>query len=123
VADVDPGERGSVTIAERALTSIARHVTLQVPGVAPAEQASGTVERTLGRGFPRVDWHRTGRRASVDLEIALTWPASATQVTSAVQAAVASELERQAGQTVDRVSVRVRDVVRPPAARPVARVR
>lgn len=122
MADEDAGSRGGLTIADRALTAIARHVTLQVPGVAP-EEHSGAVERTLGRGLPRVSWHRAGHRAAVDVEIALTWPASSAQVTSAVQEAVARELERQAGQDLQRVSVRVRDVVRPAAARPVARVR
>ena len=122
MADEDAGGRGSLTIADRALTAIARHVTLEVAGVAPEDQA-GAVERTIGRGLPRVSWHRAGNRAAVDVEIALTWPASAIHVASAVQDAVARELERQAGQRVERVSVRVRDVVRPAAARPVARVR
>lgn len=122
MADEDAAARGSLTIADRALTAITRQVALQVPGVASEEHA-GAVERTLGRGFPRVSWHRVGDHAAVGVEIALVWPASATHVTTAVQEAVAAELERQAGQKVGRVDVRVRDVVRPAAARPVARVR
>ncbi|GCD19597.1 hypothetical protein CTKZ_11590 [Cellulomonas algicola] len=122
MAEPDVGARGSLTISDRALTAITRQVALEVPGVASEEHA-GTVERTLGRGFPRVSWHRTGDHASVDVEIALVWPSSAAHVTGAVQDAVARELERQAGQKVGRVDVRVRDVVRASAARPVARVR
>ncbi|MDC7123123.1 Asp23/Gls24 family envelope stress response protein [Cellulomonas fimi] len=122
MADVDVDARGSTTIADRALTAITRQVALQVPGVASEEHA-GTVERTLGRGLPRVSWHRAGDHAAVEVDIALEWPASAAVVTTAVQEAVAHELARQAGQKVGRVDVRVRDVVRGVAARPVARVR
>ncbi|MBO9553229.1 Asp23/Gls24 family envelope stress response protein [Cellulomonas sp.] len=122
VPDDAAAGRGSLTIADRALTAITRQVAQEVPGVASQEHA-GTVERTLGRGFPRVFWRRAGDHASVGVEIALLWPASAAHVTTAVQDAVARELERQAGQQVGRVDVRVRDVVRPAAARPVARVR
>ncbi|QHT54738.1 Asp23/Gls24 family envelope stress response protein [Cellulomonas sp. H30R-01] len=122
MAEPDAGARGSLTIADRALTAITRQVALEVPGVASEEHA-GAVERTLGRGFPRVFWHRAGDHAAVEVEIALEWPASAARVTTAVQDAVARELARQAGQKVGRVDVRVRDVVRNAAARPRARVR
>jgi uncharacterized alkaline shock family protein YloU len=116
--------RGTLTIADRALTRIARQVTLDVPGVAPEEESVGSVERTLGRGYPRVRWQRAGTRARVEVEIAITWPASAAQVTARVQSALSQELERLAGQDVAHVSVAVREVVRAAAsARPVARVR
>ena len=116
-------ERGTLTIADRALTRIARQVTLEVPGVAP-EETAGTIERRLGRSYPRVQWQRAGTHARVAVEVAITWPASAASVTVGVQEAVRRELERQAGQEVDHVSVAVREVVRAPsAARPVSRVR
>ncbi|MET0788806.1 MAG: Asp23/Gls24 family envelope stress response protein [Cellulomonas sp.] len=115
--------RGTLTIADRALTRIARQVTLEVPGVAP-EESAGAIERRLGRGYPRVQWQRAGNRARVQVEVAITWPASAAHVTVGVQEAVRRELERQAGQDVDHVSVAVREVVQAPAtARPTARVR
>jgi uncharacterized alkaline shock family protein YloU len=114
--------RGTLTVADRALTRIARQVTLGVPGVAPEEYA-GTVERTLGRGYPRVQLQRTGSRARVTVEVALTWPASSAQVAGAVQEAVRRELERQAAQDVLQVSVAVREVVRAAAAQRSARVR
>ncbi len=113
--------RGTLTIADRALTRITRQVALDVPGVAPED--AGTVERTLGRGYPRVHWQRAGDRARVEVEVAITWPASATTVTRAVQEAVRRELGRLADQDVLAVSVAVRDVVRPTAAPPRARVR
>jgi uncharacterized alkaline shock family protein YloU len=116
--------RGTLTIADRALTRIARQVTLDVPGVAPEEESVGSVERTLGRGYPRVRWQRAGTRARVEVEIAITWPASAAQVTTGVQDALRFELERLAGQDLAHVSVAVREVVRPGgSARPAARVR
>jgi len=115
--------RGTLTIADRALTRIARQVTLDVPGVAPEQESVGSVERTLGRGYPRVRWQRAGTKARVEVEVAITWPASAAQVTARVQAALRQELERLAGQDVDHVSVAVREVVRAASARPVARVR
>ena len=116
--------RGTLTIADRALTRIARQVTLDVPGVAPEEESVGTVSRTLGRGYPRVRWQRAGTKARVEVEVAITWPASAAQVTTGVQAALRQELARQAGQELAHVSVAVREVVRAAAsARPVARVR
>lgn len=115
--------RGTLTIADRALTRIARQVTLEVPGVAP-EDSAGTIERRLGRSYPRVQWQRAGTRARVQVEVAITWPASAASVTLGVQEAVRRELERQAGQDVAHVSVAVREVVRAAtAARPAARVR
>ena len=117
-------DRGTLTIADRALTRIARQVTLEVPGVAPEEESVGSVERTLGRGYPRVRWQRAGSKARVEVEVAILWPASAARVSTGVQAALRRELERQAGQDVAHVSVAVREVVRPAAStRPVARVR
>ena len=116
--------RGTLTIADRALTRIARQVTLEVPGVAAEEASVGTVERTLGRGYPRVRWQRAGTKARVEVEVAITWPASAAAGHHGVQAALRQELERLAGQDVAHVSVAVREVVRAAvAARPVARVR
>ena len=115
--------RGTLTIADRALTRIARQVTLEVPGVAPEEESVGAVERTLGRGYPRVQWERAGNRARVQVEVAITWPASAAAVTSQVQEAVRRELERLAAQDVAHVSVAVREVVRAASSRPGARVR
>lgn len=115
-------DRGTLTIADRALTRIARQVTLDVPGVAPEEYA-GAIERRLGRGYPRVQWERAGNRARVQVEVAITWPASAAVVTSRVQEAVRRELERLADQDVAYVAVAVREVVRAGSARPVARVR
>ncbi|WP_456825694.1 Asp23/Gls24 family envelope stress response protein [Cellulomonas sp. P5_E12] len=115
--------RGTLTIADRALTRIARQVTLEVPGVAP-EESAGTIERRLGRGYPRVHWQRAGTHARVEVEVAIAWPASAARVTTEVQEAVRRELERQAGQDVTYVGVAVREVVRATAdSRPVARVR
>jgi uncharacterized alkaline shock family protein YloU len=111
---------GSLTIAERALTRITRQVTLDVPGVAP--DTTGAMERTLGRGYPRVQWQRAGNRARVEVEVAILWPVSAAHVAATIQAAVRRELERIAGQDVAAVSVAVREVVRPPEAA-VARVR
>lgn len=116
--------RGTLTIADRALTRIARQVTLEVPGVAAEEESVGTVERTLGRGYPRVRWQRAGTRSRVEVEVAIIWPASAAQVTTEVQDTLRRELDRLAGQELAHVSVAVREVVRPTAsARPVARVR
>lgn len=115
-------DRGTLTIADRALTRIARQVTLEVPGVAPEEHA-GAIERRLGRGYPRVQWERAGNRARVQVEVAITWPASAAAVTSRVQEAVRRELQRLADQDVAYVGVAVREVVRAGSARPVARVR
>jgi uncharacterized alkaline shock family protein YloU len=114
--------RGTLTIADRALNRIARQVTLDVPGVAP-EDTGGSVERSLGRGYPRVHWQRAGNRGRVEVEVAITWPASAADVTAQVQEALRRELHRLAGQDLDHVSVAVREVVRASVARPVARVR
>lgn len=114
-------DRGSLSIADRALTRITRQVTLDVPGVAAAD-SGGTVERTLGRGYPRVHWQRAGNRARVEIEVAILWPVSAAHVAATIQSTVRRELERIAGQDVAAVTVAVRDVVRPHEG-PVARVR
>jgi hypothetical protein len=110
--DTEPGRRGSLTIADRALTRTAEQVARGVPGVAPDE-----------RGYPKVSWQRAGTRSRVDLELAITWPASAAGVAAQVQSTVGRELTRIAGQDVDSVTVAVSDVVRPPRAAAAPRVR
>ena len=117
--------RGTLTIADRALTRIARQVTLEVPGVAAEEASAGTVERTLGRGYPRVQL-AAGRDPGARRGRGRDHLAGLGRARSprACRRRCASELERLAGQDVDHVSVAVREVVRASAAaRPVARVR
>lgn len=114
-AEHDPGARGSLEIADRALTMLVRRATLDVPGVASSD-ASGSVERALGRGYPRISVQRAGQHVRVGVDLAVIWPGPAGKVASDVQNAVAHGLTQLAGLVVDGVDVTVRTVQRASSA-------
>lgn len=121
MASQDLAQRGSVHVADQAVERIVRAAVLQVDGVTPAGETAGTVGTALGRTYPRVACRTAGDRVRAAAEIAITWPASATQVAREVQAAVTDHLERLAGLRVDAVEVVIAQVVL--AAQPGRRVR
>lgn len=108
-AENDVGARGRLEIADRAVTTLVRRATLDVPGVAPSD-ASGSVERALGRGYPRISVHRAGQHVRVGVDLAVVWPGPAGKVAGDVQNAIAHGLTQLAGLVVDGVDVTVRTV-------------
>lgn len=104
-----PEARGSLEIADRAVATIVRRSIVDVPGVAPPD-ASGSVERVVGRGYPRVSVQRAGQHVRVGVDLAVLWPAPSGKVAGDVQNAVARGLADYAGLVVDGVDVTVRTV-------------
>lgn len=108
----DPGERGTLVIKDRAVQRIAEAAALQVPGVVPAAQSTGSIGAALGRAYPRVDCDVAGGRVRAEVEIVGLWPVPATQLGAQVRAAVTEQLEQLAGLRVDAVDVTIAKVVR-----------
>lgn len=108
----DPGRRGRLHVADRALQRIAVRAAEGVDGVVPA--AVGRVAGLLGSGLPAIELERAGRHVRVQVDVAIRWPAPAPRVTAQVRDAVSAQVGRTAGLVVDAVSVTVRDVVRAP---------
>jgi uncharacterized alkaline shock family protein YloU len=108
----DPGERGSLTIQDRAVRRIAEAATLSVPGVAPAEQSTHKLNTALGRSYPRVDCDVAGGRVRAEVEVVGRWPVSAPHLGDQVREAVTDQLQRLAGLRVDAVDVSIATIVR-----------
>ncbi len=122
VADpVDPGERGSLIIKDRAVQRIAEAAALGVPGVVPARQSTNSLNAALGRAYPRVGCDVAGGRVRAEVEIVGLWPTSAPQLGAQVRQAVTDQLQLLAGLRVDAVDVTIAKVVRV-AATPHRRV-
>lgn len=115
----DSAERGSTSIADRAVTRIAGHAVTQVEGAGAAPRRLLGVP--LGGDRPdreasvtaRVD----GSTVTIDATIAVGWPASVRAVTDRLRTHVRGEVARLTGMSVAHIDV---DVVsmRRSAARP-----
>ncbi|MGX6607463.1 Asp23/Gls24 family envelope stress response protein [Micromonosporaceae bacterium Da 78-11] len=109
---IDPSERGSLTIKDRAVQRIAEAAALGVPGVVPAAHSTNAVNTALGRAYPRVDCDVAGGRVRADVEIVGLWPTSAPQLGAQVRQAVTDQLQALAGLRVDAVDVTIAKIVR-----------
>jgi uncharacterized alkaline shock family protein YloU len=106
----EPGDRGRLVVADRAVTRIAEAAAF-VPGTA---RRSGVVGSVLGRNYPDVSCTVAGRRARVGVEVAGVWPHPAPEIAARVRDAVRTALQEFAGLTVDDVSVVVADYLPEP---------
>jgi uncharacterized alkaline shock family protein YloU len=122
VGIVDPGERGTLIIKDRAVQRIAEAAALSVAGVVPAAQSTNSLNAALGRAYPRVDCEVAGGRVRADVAIVALWPASAPHLGAEVRQTVTDQLQTLAGLRVDAVDVTIANVVRV-AAPPRRRVR
>src|SRR4051794_14458373 len=104
----EPAQRGRLDIAERAVERIATQVASQVSGVA---DVGSTLERAVGRQYPKASAQVAGDRATLDLEIAVAWPAPLAGVTGTVREQVRSRLYELAGLHLDAVNVVAAKVV------------
>lgn len=109
---IEAGQRGHLTVADKAIAKIARAAVLTAYGVAPANATSGVVSGALARDLPRIDVARAGSQVDVDVQIASLWPHSAAGVADAVSTAVSSQLASLAALSTGAVSVAVTKVVR-----------
>lgn len=98
-----------VTITERAVQRIATAACHAVPGTVAT---GGTFEKVAARNLPRIDVRVEQDRkiASIDMQIAVSWPAPVTSVAEKVRGAVASWVSAMTGLRVTRVNVTVNGI-------------
>jgi uncharacterized alkaline shock family protein YloU len=115
----DPADRGSVTIADRAVERIAGHAMTQVEGASAAPRRLLGV--SLGGDQPdkeaSVNARVDGATVTVDATVAVGYPNSVRAVTARLRTHVRAEVARLTGMHVAHIDV---DVVsmRAPAAQP-----
>lgn len=97
-------DRGSLRIADKVVERIARQSALENGRVVAV---GGRLEQVVGNRYPRVSANVAGDRVRVDLEIAITWPAPADDVSREVRTAVSERVGELTGMQVDAVDVRV----------------
>ena len=106
--DGEAGDRGSLSVHDRAVTRVAEFAAAEVEGVVRRSSGFG---RVMGRGLPRVESNVSGGHVRLRVAIASAWPRSVAAVTAAVRARVTDQVEMSTGLAVDRVDVVVDDVV------------
>jgi uncharacterized alkaline shock family protein YloU len=113
-------ELGRITVADRVVTKIAAQAAVENP------DAGAAASRVLGRAvpgaghlgvrgtdldaLPKTTVQVDGSKAYVNLEIAVRWPASVTEVTSQVRRHVRERVRELAGLEVDEVHIVVADL-------------
>lgn len=101
---VRPAIRGTLHIEPKVNVKIARQAAVEVPGVVPYSVTLGSL---TGRNLPRALSDSSTRHPAIAIEIAVSWPASAAEVSAHVQEHVADALTRFTGRRPSRVDVDV----------------
>jgi uncharacterized alkaline shock family protein YloU len=101
---LDPGLRGSLTIADRAINKLASHAASSVVGVV---DSGSTLDKMVGRRLPRTASDIHGQLTRVGVEIAVEWPLPLSEVAKSVQSSVAHAVSSLSGLTVVAVDVSV----------------
>ena len=108
-------ERGTTTLADRVVEKIAARAALNIA------HAAGLSRRVAGRDFGTLSVRAhvavDGRVASLQLELAVEYPASARATTRGVREHVAERVDTLCGLTVDHVDITVAVLRRPAAER------
>ena len=98
-------ERGATTMADRVVEKIAARAALDVPN------AAGLSRRVAGRDFGRPSVRAQvdvdGQVASVRLELAVEYPASARATTRGVRKHVGERVSTLCGLTVEHIDITV----------------
>ena len=115
---LEPGERGTLVIKDRAVQRIAEAAALSVAGVVPAAQSTNALNTALGRAYPRVDCEIAGGRVRAEVTVVGLWPSSAPRLGAQVRQTVTEQLEVLAGLRVDTVDVTIAKIVRVAAPQP-----
>ncbi|MBJ8348715.1 Asp23/Gls24 family envelope stress response protein [Antrihabitans sp. YC2-6] len=100
----DPGNRGSLTIRNRAASRIVELAALEVPGVIRRDAR-------LGRGLPRAVVDMTPFHPNIRVDVAVAWPSPIATVCQHVRMRVVADLDRFTGRQPSRVDVSVAEVV------------
>lgn len=97
----EPGSRGRLTIAAKAVESVARKAASEVAGV-----VSGlTGSRVPSGGYPRASAQVAGTHARVGVEVAVRWAVPLAPTTAAVRDRVAERVRTLLDLQPDRVDV------------------
>jgi len=117
-AVTEPADRGRLHVADLVVERIATIAADQVRGVI----ATGSpLHGVLGRRYPKASAQVAGDRATVDVEIAVTWTAGLTSTAIAVRDRVRTQVQELAGVNVDAVNVTIAQVVQQPSTPPPRR--
>ncbi len=123
----EPGQRGSLTIADRVVEKVASQAVTEV------DLATGTPRTVLGRTLlgrtpepdpdrpARADAHVDGHLVTVTVTLAVQWPAPVRQVADEVRRHLSTRIEQLTGLQVAQVDVDVTALVT--GRRPAPRVR
>jgi uncharacterized alkaline shock family protein YloU len=103
----DAGERGTLTIRERAVERTALAAVRGVPGVS---RDDATLRQLTGRRLPSVDVDVAGDHAIVRVDIAVEWGYPLQRLITDVRATLTDALNAHAGVSVDRVTVHVASI-------------
>ncbi len=107
----DPGQRGTLVIADRVVERIAAIAAGEVEGV--IKTGSG-LDQVLGHRYPKVSAATAGRRSRIHVEIAVAWPYPLGQVSGQVREVVRNRVTELVGIQVDAVDVYAATVVHAP---------
>ncbi|GAA1906547.1 hypothetical protein GCM10009737_04150 [Nocardioides lentus] len=103
-ADRPPEERGRLDLKTRALAHLAEHAASEVPGTV---RSGSAVRRSLGRAYPHASASLDAGRASLDLDVAVAWPAPVADVARRTRDHVLERARTLSGIDVRRVDVTV----------------
>jgi len=104
---VSPGERGSLTIADRVVEKIASIAAREIEQVADTRAGWTRMFRSLPKATAKV----AGGRARIGVEVAASWPSSLPTVSAQVRDRVNEQITNLTGVTVVAVDVTIADVV------------
>ena len=107
----DPGQRGSLVIADSVVEGIAAIAAGEIGGVV---KAGSGLDQVLGHRYPKVSATVAGHRARIHVEIAVAWPHPLSQVSGQVRDGVRERITELTGLHVDAVEVFVAKVVHAP---------
>ncbi|MCH1866914.1 Asp23/Gls24 family envelope stress response protein [Nocardioides sp. CFH 31398] len=103
-AERAPEERGSLELKTKALAHLAQHAATEVSGTV---RSGNAVRRTLGRDYPRASARMDGLQASIELDVAVRWPAPVADIAGRTRDLVLQRTRDLAGIDIRRVDVTV----------------
>jgi len=105
----EPGARGRLTIAEKAVESVACQAAREVSGVVSGASSAGS--RRFSGEYPRASAHVAGTHARVGVEVAVRWAVPLAPTAAAVRDRVAERVRTLLDLQPDRVDVVVPELV------------
>lgn len=108
----DPGQRGTLTISEKAIEKVAGQVAANVPGI------HGMSGGFLGLGAqsnedarPKVSVHLSGLVATIELSVGVSYPAPLRAITERLRTEVQEKVGASCGIRVQQVDIDITTLV------------